>query len=786
MKRIRMKDRRRQGGFEICRCLGASSGCSGGFETCSGGFEIRRFLGAALLFLSLLALTACQPEDDADSSQGTITITRIEAGIEGMGTATTTRVFTENETTGYTGAEKTSFVAKDVIHLIVADKDNDAPKCYSCAKLNDQGTWDISPAITLKGGDEKIIAFYNNVKDPYEDADKALGGAYEESNDASPGDVLIADGGNGQEGSGGSVTISNGVLTLSFVHQHALICVSSIDNHLGTGYDVIGISAHITSSSQGSCDIPLITDGSGGWQCIANGYYETCSFYNLKSFTVTLGTGTTAAGSLTVNVSSYINGGFFTDHRDLYSNDRYTYHLTLLPGSATAILQDEDQGPAWTDARRDPTVPAGYIPIYTVRDLEKIGAQDGSGNPKAEVNGYTYTTTDDSNGTDLTFRNDAKYILMADIDLAATPAAGTPAKSGTADGANWTPIGGAGNFSGYFNGNGHTIKGMRVAVSDDNAGFFDNLYGATIYNLHIEGATVTGTNTNGKWICVGALAGNVYHSSIALCSATDCRVTSTGDAGGLIGNNIDSYLTRCHATNCAVTSFKIAGGLTGSNDNGSILAACYSTNCNASSSDANSYTHTGGLSGYNNGTTFYGCYVTGAKVTAANSGDHIGALAGYLNSGNGNGYFACTVVSCYALTGDGSTLGGDGGGSFEASKLIGEIHKSSTPISTVLACISPLEEDGSSSGGSSEPTGYGITYCGAGYSPLTSSDALTASGSPGYAILPTDVSTVISTDGALDVKKRKWAVAGIWGTLPTDDAGSKIPPHILWSYDGGD
>lgn len=774
MKRIRMKDRRRQGGFDIRRCCAASSGCSGGFETSSGGFEIRRFLGAALLFLSLLALTACQDEDDADGSQGTITITRIEAGIEAMGTATTTRVFTENETTGYTGAEKTGFVAGDVIHLIAVTSSNGTPKRYSRAILNDKGTWDINPALTLKGDNETITAFYNNVKDPYEDADKALGGAYEESADPSPDDVLIAD--------GNSVTISNSTLAISFEHQHALVCISSIDNYLGV--KITKISAYVKRSSNYGDNgeaIPLISSDNDEWQCIANGYNENCISYHLYSFTVTF------ENDVSITVS--VKGNAIYESKRLISGQRYTYRLTLLPGSATATEVDI-QGPTWTDARRDPTVPAGYIPIYTVRDLEKIGAQDGSDIPKAEVNGYTYTTTDDSDGTPLTFRNDAKYILMADIDLAATPAAGTPAKSGTADGANWTPIGGAGNFSGYFNGNGHTIKGMRVAVSDDNAGFFDNLYGATIYNLHIEGATVTGTNTGGKWICVGALAGNVYHSSIALCSATDCRVTSTGDAGGLIGNNIDSYLTRCHATNCAVTSVRIAGGLTGSNNNGSILAACYSTNCNASSSDLSIYTRTGGLSGYNNGTTFYGCYVTGAKVTAANSGDHIGALAGYLNSGNGNGNFACTVVSCYALTGDGSTLGGDGGGSFEASKLIGEIHKSSTststPISTVLACISPLEEDGSSSGGSSEPTGYGITYCGAGYSPLTSSDALTASGSPGYAILPTDVSTVISTDGALDVKKRKWAVAGIWGTLPTDDAGSKIPPHILWSYDGGD
>lgn len=851
----------------------------------AGGFEIRQFLGAALLFLSLLALTACQPEDDADGSQGNIAITRIEAGIEGMGTAT--RAFTENVATGYTGAEKTKFVPGDVIHLIAASKDNDAPQRYSHATLNDKGTWDITPALTLKGDDEKIIAFYNNVREAYEDADKALGGAYNKSNDASPGDVLIADGGSGGNGSspsgigggGGSVTISNGVLTLSFAHQHALICISAIDNHLGTGYDVIDIKAHIASSSQDGCDIPLITDGSGGWQCIANGYYETCSDYYLKSFTLTLGTGTTAAGSLTVDVSS----SFLSNGRELCIGKRYTYRLTLLPGSATAT-EDDTQGPAWNDARRDPTVPAGYIPIYTVEDLQKIGVPvdcDYTSDPvtyaPATVNGYTYTTTDNDSGDDLTFSLDGNYILMADIDLTATPADGTPAAGASTspassfvrstrggkfsaastragdtpdskwapiEGTNWKPIGGvdinnASNpaeaiansapFTGCFNGNGHTIRGMKIGIQleeiNGNSGYaylglFGRLSNAAIYNLHFEDATVEAKKPNSggcAGVNAGALAGLAINSTLTLCSATNCQVTGTSYVGGLIGCNHNgksiqaagdrpSYLTHCYAADCTVesnsnNSVTYAGGLVGTNMG--ILVACYTTSCSATATTS-THAYAGGLVGYTERATIYGCYAANAAATATGSNNtnynvNAGVLIGRLYDNNINN----KAISCYATAGSGSSDANSGGipnnegtktvTTASAPHLIGRIDSGSSV--TIAACISPLQNDGGASPSTSgtdgtvpdagsDVTGYpgGGYYWGAeiGYSPLVSD--------PGSTDNIVDdcpnVRTVVSTNGALSVNTGTWTAAGIWGNIPTEPDGSQVPPHIRWSYDG--
>ena len=136
------------------------------------------------------------------------------------------------------------------------------------------------------------------------------------------------------------------------------------------------------------------------------------------------------------------------------------------------------------------------IPRDTVEDLQKIGVNTSSGTSgspayyPATVNGYTYKEAN-ADGTGegtapLTFSPSANYILMADIDLAATPATGSNAPT---DAANWTPIGGTSiSFTGRFNGNGHTIKGMKVSSSNDAyIGFFRSLSGLSL--IHISRLT---------------------------------------------------------------------------------------------------------------------------------------------------------------------------------------------------------------------------------------------------------------------------------------------------------
>ena len=103
-------------------------------------------------------------------------------------------------------------------------------------------------------------------------------------------------------------------------------------------------------------------------------------------------------------------------------------------------------------------------------------------------------------------RNDltANYILMNDIDLTAATAEGGDWDYG---GRGWNPIGSGdlykgGAFSGVFDGNGHTIKGLRINLTNSNppagiakdtyAGLFANVTG-TVRNLHLADVDITAT-----------------------------------------------------------------------------------------------------------------------------------------------------------------------------------------------------------------------------------------------------------------------------------------------------
>ena len=108
-----------------------------------------------------------------------------------------------------------------------------------------------------------------------------------------------------------------------------------------------------------------------------------------------------------------------------------------------------------------------------------------------------------------------KYILMDNIDLS---------------GVSWTQLG---QFRGEFNGNGYTIK--NLTSNTESAGLFSELSSATVRNLIIDNAEITGV---GK---AGALAGDAsQYSYIYNVSVINSDISAAGDnfakVGGIIGN----------------------------------------------------------------------------------------------------------------------------------------------------------------------------------------------------------------------------------------------------------
>jgi len=142
-------------------------------------------------------------------------------------------------------------------------------------------------------------------------------------------------------------------------------------------------------------------------------------------------------------------------------------------------------------------------------------------------------------------------------------------------------------YKGNFNGNHHVVKGINInnQALGAAAGFFNAIDGATVYDLGITDANVSGTTFTGlltgyaaggtisrcftagtvtsSSICAGGLAGE-NHAAITDCYSI-ATVNNPGDfvAGGLVGKN-KGTITNCYAPG-AVKAHNYAGGLIGAN-----------------------------------------------------------------------------------------------------------------------------------------------------------------------------------------------------------------------------
>lgn len=138
-----------------------------------------------------------------------------------------------------------------------------------------------------------------------------------------------------------------------------------------------------------------------------------------------------------------------------------------------------------------------------------------------------------------------------------------------ANGENYTAIGKDGDihyFSGTFDGDGHTISGIRINNNVDYQGLFGCVGYGTIQNVILVNSTITGQDY------VGGIAGCLRGRG----SVQNCRVegdvtigtaanTATGH-GGIAGYNSSGTISGCFSAATVTSSGKRSGGIVGSND----------------------------------------------------------------------------------------------------------------------------------------------------------------------------------------------------------------------------
>ena len=140
---------------------------------------------------------------------------------------------------------------------------------------------------------------------------------------------------------------------------------------------------------------------------------------------------------------------------------------------------------------------------------------------------YFIYTEADLRAVGSTFTAEAHYRLMADIIF-------TGDNDDDPENGNWMPIGGTAGFSGTFDGNGHTITGLRINIPEDFPHFMSGgLFGAVdgvVENLGLIDVSIT-VGTQG----IGGIAG-VNNGIIQNCFVSG----SIGDMygkGGIVGSN---------------------------------------------------------------------------------------------------------------------------------------------------------------------------------------------------------------------------------------------------------
>jgi hypothetical protein len=176
-----------------------------------------------------------------------------------------------------------------------------------------------------------------------------------------------------------------------------------------------------------------------------------------------------------------------------------------------------------------PSMPAGFTPIRTADDLRRIG---------------TDRTTLAGN-----------YWLDNDIDIGHL---------------NWDSLGSfaaAGHFTGVFEGNGYTIRGLWSSGKGSNQGLFSRINGGVVRDLNIEldprGITGSGERK-------GALAGNIYDGAlienvhIRGADSQQSRIEGSANyIAGFVGVVNNATVRNCSVDNVTVRGNEYQGGFAG-------------------------------------------------------------------------------------------------------------------------------------------------------------------------------------------------------------------------------
>ena len=253
--------------------------------------------------------------------------------------------------------------------------------------------------------------------------------------------------------------------------------------------------------------------------------------------------------------------------------------------------------------------------------------------------------------------------LTNDIDLQ------NPADTKAGKTTEWTPMGsttGEGTeipdqYSGTFNGNGHTISGMSITTSDARTGLFaDAGTGAVIKNFTIEGNITLTKSNSGTNAGVGGAVGYMYMGEVSDVTSKVAIQNGANDGalthvGGVVGGTHNAGVTIQHCifegSISVYNSHDCIGGVVGYANGKTVIAYCANRGTvRANSTGASGQSpYVGGVLGYINNdtdTAVKNCYNYGSVSCVSNT--YCGAVVGWARK-------IKTLDDCYYLSGSATT-----------------------------------------------------------------------------------------------------------------------------------
>ncbi len=180
----------------------------------------------------------------------------------------------------------------------------------------------------------------------------------------------------------------------------------------------------------------------------------------------------------------------------------------------------------------------------------------------------------------------------------------------TGNNEGFSPIGsGASNFTGSYDGQGHTISNLAINRNQNFVGFFGFISGATIKNLGVVDINIDATGANGAMYSASLVGSSYGNSTVENCYGSGA-VSGKDQVGGIQGAINHSSIFNCYSR-CSVSGTNSAGGFI----------------CDAIAYDGETINITN-------------CYSTGSVSGA-------GAKAGLVLHATENGTGSVNVVNCF-------------------------------------------------------------------------------------------------------------------------------------------